>query len=75
MKKIQSVFCITLLSTILVGNAFASGAVGGSVFGFFDDVVNAFVALVSGDCPPRQCQQCRPTEVVDENGNCRPKED
>jgi len=76
MKKRQSVFCIALLSTVLVGNVFAGSVVGTSVFGILDNVVGAVVSLLSGDsCPLRQCQGCRPTEVVDDNGNCRPRED
>lgn len=75
MKKLQSVFCICLLSTILVGNAFAGTSLSGSVYSFFGDIINAVVELASTDsCPLRQCQNCRPTER-DENGNCRPRED
>lgn len=77
MKKRQSVFCIALLSTILVGNVFAGNMVGVSVFGFFDNVINAVASFMQGSdsCPVRQCQNCRPTEAVDDNGNCRPRED
>lgn len=75
MKKHQSFFCIALLSTTLVANVFASGAVNTSTFGFLDSVINAVALLMSGDsCPVRQCQDCRPTEIVDENGHCRPRE-
>lgn len=74
MKKLQSVFCITLLSTVLVGNVFAGSSLSGSVYSFFDDVIGAVVQLLSADsCPLRQCQNCRPTER-DDNGNCRPRE-
>jgi predicted RNA-binding Zn ribbon-like protein len=77
MKKRQSFLCIALLSTTLVANVFAGGAVATSTFGFLDSVINAAVSLLLGgdSCPVRQCQNCRPTEVVDENGNCRPRED
>lgn len=74
MKKLRSVFCIALLSTVLVGNVFAGGTVSGSVYGFFDYIIEAVVEMVMDDCGPRQCQNCRPTER-DENGNCRPRED
>lgn len=75
MKKRQSFFCMALLSTTLVANVFASGAVGTST-SILDSVVNAVVSLLRGDsCPVRQCQDCRPGDIVDENGNCRPRED
>lgn len=76
MKKRQSFFCIALLSTTLVANVFAGGVVATSTFSIFDTLFNAVASLMSGDsCPVRQCQNCRPTEEVDENGNCRPRED
>lgn len=74
MKKRQSIFCVALLSMILVGNVFASPTVGTSVLGLLDSAVSAVVSLLSEACPVRQCQDCRPSEVVDENGHCRPKE-
>lgn len=77
MKKRQSFFCVALLSTTLVANVFAGGAVGMSTLGVLDSVINAVALLLrSGDnCPVRQCQNCRPGEIIDENGNCRPRED
>lgn len=75
MKKRQSFFCIALLSTVLVGNVFAGPVVSTSVFGVLGTVIDATVAFLRGDsCPVRQCQDCRPNEVPDENGNCRPRE-
>lgn len=75
MKKHQSIFCVALLSTTLVANVFAGGTVGTSS-SILDSVFNAFVSLLRGDsCPVRQCQDCRPGDLVDENGNCRPRED
>lgn len=74
MKKRQSFVCIALLSTTLVVNVFAGGTVGTSM-SFFDSVINAVVSLLRDDsCPVRLCQNCNPTEI-DEDGNCRPKED
>jgi len=74
MKKRQSFFCIALLSTTLVANVFAGGTIGTSTFGFLDNVINAVALLLRGDsCPVRQCQDCRPNEVPDDNGNCRPR--
>lgn len=76
MKKRQSFFCIALLSTVLVANVFASGGVATSTFSVLDTLFNAVASLMSRDsCPVRQCQNCRPTEIIDENGNCRPRED
>lgn len=75
MKKLQSFFCIALLSTTLVvGNVSAFSGVATPSFSVFGDVIRAVVALLRGEnCPPRQCQNCRPTER-DEHGNCRPSE-
>lgn len=74
MKKRQSFFCIALLSTTLVANVFAGGAVSMSAFGIFDSVIEAVMILLRDDnCPVRQCQDCRPGEVPDENGHCRPR--
>lgn len=75
MKKLQSFCCIALLSTTLVGNVFAGG-VGTPTLGVVDSVINAVMMLLRDNgCPPRQCQNCRPGDIVDENGNCRPRED
>lgn len=72
MKKIKSIFCVALLSTLLVGNVFASGTVGIGAFSVLGNVVSAVVSLFGGtDCPPRQCTHCRPDQR-DENGDCRP---
>ena len=74
MKKRQSFLCIALLSTSLVANVFAGGPVATSTFGFLDDVINAVALFLRGDsCPVRQCQDCRPGEVPDDNGHCRPR--
>jgi hypothetical protein len=75
MKKRQTFLCITLLSTTLVANVFAGGAIGAST-SILDSVFNAVVSLLRGDsCPVRQCQDCRPGEIVDDNGHCRPRQD
>ncbi len=75
MKKRQSFFCIALLSTTLVANVFAGGAVTTSTLGILDSVINAVTSLFAGDsCPVRQCQDCRPGEVPDDNGHCRPRD-
>ncbi len=76
MNKRQSFFCAALLSTTLVANVFAGVPASTSTFGILESVFNAVVLLLRGDsCPVRQCQNCRPGDVVDENGNCRPRED
>ncbi len=76
MKKIKSTLCLALLSTTLVANVFASGTISTSTFGVFGSVINAVALMLRSDsCPVRQCQDCRPGEEVDENGNCRPKGD
>lgn len=73
MKKLKVLLCMTLLSLVLVGNAFASGSSGGGVFSFLAYAVEQVVALLDDPCPLRQCTNCRPTER-DENGNCRPRD-
>lgn len=74
MKKLKVLLCMTLLSLVFVGNAFASGSSGGGVFSFLAYAAERVVALLKGDpCPLRQCTNCRPTEK-DENGNCRPRD-
>lgn len=75
MKKIKSLFCMLVLSTCLVGNVFAGDTAGFGVFSFFDSVINAVVTYISApdDCPPRQCQNCKPKEEGG-NGNCRPND-
>ncbi|MFZ1701023.1 MAG: hypothetical protein WBO10_03965 [Pyrinomonadaceae bacterium] len=77
MKKIKKLTFTLLLLSVLAGNIFASGsyiATGvPSILSFLVEQVTMF--LDSGDCPPRLCQTCRPNSVIDENGNCRPRED
>lgn len=77
MKKLKGVLCIAMLSTVLVGNAFASGSGGsGGLVGFFTDTISGILAVLADDqCPTRQCTNCRPLNGVDDNGNCRPKDD
>ena len=76
MKKRQTFLCIALLSTTLVANVFGGGGAVGTSTSILDSVFNAVVSLLRGDsCPVRQCQDCRPGEVVDDNGNCRPRQD
>ena len=71
MKKLKSILCVALLSTLLVGNVFADDAVGIGAFGVFGNIVNAVVSMFrDGDCPPRQCTHCRPDEISG-NGDCR----
>jgi hypothetical protein len=78
MKKIKALFCAILLSTCLAGNVFAGGTTSsGSFFSFFTEAMNAVVSFFRGDnCPPRQCQTCRPpNEGGDDNDpNCRPRD-
>jgi hypothetical protein len=76
MKKLRSIFLVTILSTTLVGNVFAGSSVGGGIFSFFDAAVSATVSFLissrsDGDCPVRVCGNCRP-EDRDPNGDCRP---
>ncbi len=74
MKRIKAIFCMLLLSTVLVGNVFAGSFTTAGVLGFFDSVMNAVVEMVrsADDCPLRICTNCKPGEKDDGNGNCRP---
>ena len=74
MKKIKRLFCIILLSTVLVGNAFGGGFATAGFLSFFDNIINAIVEMDRKDdtCPLRTCTTCRPGTKDDGNGNCRP---
>ncbi len=74
MRRIKKLTFTLLLSTLLAGNIFAGGTyVPSGIGSIFSFVVEGFSMLLdSGDCPPRLCQNCRPGNVIDENGDCRP---
>lgn len=63
-----------LLSTFLVGNVLAADTSGnGGFFSFFTDTVNAVVSYFRGsECPPRQCQNCKPGGGDPNDPDCRP---
>lgn len=74
MKKLKTMAGALLLSTMLVGNVFATGS---SVTGVWSLLTFAMDGVASffregGSCPVRQCTHCRPNEEPDEDGNCRP---
>ncbi len=73
MKKLKALFCIALLSTCLVGNVFAGNTTtGNGFFSFFSEAVNAVVSFFHGtECPPRQCQNCKPGGDPNDP-DCRP---
>jgi len=72
MKRKKSILSTVVLSTVLVGNVFASDFSTGGVVSLFDSIYNAVVSFASGSpCEGRQCQTCKPTER-DGEGNCRP---
>lgn len=79
MKTIRTTICSLLLTTLLTGNILANtGIVVGTaaVTSIFSDLVEEVLFLLrDGDCPPRLCTMCRPNSVIDENGNCRPREE
>ena len=75
MKKIKALLCAMLLSTCLVGNVFAADTTdSGGIFSYFSSAMNAVVSffIAPDNCPPRQCQTCRPNEDGDNDPNCRP---
>lgn len=79
MKTIKTIGLTLLLSICLSGNIFAIGPVTaetGVVPGLLSFAVDhVFSMLRSEDCPLRQCQDCRPNNGTDDdgNGNCRPQ--
>ena len=75
MKRKKSILGAVMLSTVLAGNVFAGNSTGGGVFDFFGNVYTAVVSFVGGSpCEGRQCQGCKPTENILEQGNCRPND-
>ncbi len=74
MKKLKTIICIILLSTVMVGNVFASSFTTTGVLSLFDSIISAIVSTFSGaeTCPLRTCTNCKPGTGDDGNGNCRP---
>lgn len=70
MKKIKSLFCIGMLSILLVGNVFGSNTLVPNITGFFGNILE-YISTFSIDddnCPLRICQSCKP------NTDCRPQD-
>lgn len=66
---------MTILSLGLAGNIFATGTVTAAAPGLLSYIVGQVAAMLRGEsCPLRQCQECRPNNGVNDNGNgdCRP---
>lgn len=74
MKKSKIVVCTILLSTVMVGNVFASSFTTAGVLSLFDGIINALVSAAREPetCPLRFCTNCKPGTNDDGNGNCRP---
>ncbi len=74
MKKLKPMFLAILLSTLFVGNIFASDFSSNGFSSFFDSLANAMYSIVSGNstCEDRQCQTCRPGNSDNGGGTCRP---
>ncbi|MGH9947088.1 MAG: hypothetical protein ACRD6X_07820 [Pyrinomonadaceae bacterium] len=79
MKKLKPLLLTLVLSTLLTGNLLANGAGyqgGAAVQGLLEYAFGQALMLLRGDsCPLRQCTNCRPNDEMDDNGNCRPRED
>lgn len=79
MKKIRTTICTMLLTTLLAGNILANTSfVAGTAAAtsILSDLVEEVLLLLRDDnCPPRLCTTCHPNGVIDENGNCRPREE
>ena len=76
MKKIRVFGLMVVLSLSLAGNIFAVGPVTAVVPGLLSLVVEQALSMFGGgdSCPLRTCQNCRPNNEVDGDGNgdCRP---
>lgn len=82
MKRIKPIGLMLVLSICLAGNIFATGPVvtgtAGVAPGFLSFVVEQVLSVLASDsCPLRICQNCRPNNEDDDNGNgnCRPRDD
>ena len=82
MKRIKPLGLMLVLSICLTGNIFATGPVVtgtvGVVPGLLSFVVEQVLSAFGSDsCPLRICQNCRPNNEADGdgNGNCRPRDD
>ncbi|MGD9628517.1 MAG: hypothetical protein AB7V18_04680 [Pyrinomonadaceae bacterium] len=76
MKKIRIFGLMLVLSLSLAGNIFAIGPVTTVVPGLLSLVVERALSMFGGgdSCPLRTCQNCRPNNEADGDGNgdCRP---
>lgn len=75
-------FLALALSVTLVGNTFAIGPLGppdgflSAALSFVAEQMNSLLGFGPDDCPLRQCQTCRPNNLVDGtgDGHCRPRD-
>lgn len=77
MKKLKKSLLALAFASLLAGNLFATGGVlpaSSAVAGTLSIVFEYVVSFLSDGCPVRQCTGCRPNDVVDDHGNCRPRE-
>lgn len=76
MKKLRMFGFMLVLSLALASNIFAIGSVTTVVPGMFSFVMEQVLSLFGTDdnCPLRTCQNCRPNNEGngDGNGDCRP---
>ncbi len=76
MRKIRVFGLMLVLSLSLAGNIFAIGPVTAVVPGLLSLVVEQTLSMFGGgdSCPLRTCQNCRPNNEADGDGNgdCRP---
>ncbi len=82
MKRIKSIGLMLALSICLTGSIFATGPVVTSSIGISPGLLSFVVEQVLSafgveDCPLRICQNCRPTNEADGDGDgqCRPRDD
>ncbi|MBX3290003.1 MAG: hypothetical protein KF855_11735 [Acidobacteria bacterium] len=77
MKRIKTLGLMLILSLGLAGNIFAIGPVTAAAPGLLSYAVERVLsAFRDENCPWRICQNCRPNngEEDDGNGDCRPRD-
>lgn len=65
-----------ILSLGLAGNIFAVGSVTAVAPGLLSFAIEQVLSMFETDdnCPLRTCQNCRPNNEDDGDGDCRPRE-
>lgn len=76
MKRMKTFGLMLILSFGLAGNIFAMGSVTTVAPGLLSFAIEQVLSMLERDdnCPLRTCQNCRPNNEGDGDGDCRPRE-